>query len=771
VIASEVVLGSGGLVAQAACAPPAGHSAVRLADGRVLVTVSTEAHLTNWAQIYDPAADHWTPTAINRDGGVVATLLADGRVLLTAGQCDRTGPQLYDPRTNAVSDAGIMAVPNGGGYTPVLLRSGKVLFAGGYGGPVDVNTQPKDLAQIYDPATNSWKLSPPTLTQRLNPQAILLADGRVLVAGGNVSSTGPLPFLTSAEIYDPAGNIWSSAGQIPTNGYGTAALVALGNGMALAAGGGEDGRPTSTAELFDPSSRTWSKTAAMTYARSGAVSMTMTDGSAVVVSGQGVNGPPLTTAERFDPASGKWTVLPGGLKTATADQSAILLKDGKVFVAAWPEFVFGQWSTADAHVFDPMASAGSPSPSQSPAGAGTWSSLPDAAIPFGNFSLAGGGFSSTATATALTDGRVLLIGSSPTTAFNPPISANGVTAELYDPTSGQSHPVSAPQTISSVGFTATLLRNGKVLVVGEGAYLFDAATDAWVATGSVVEKRFGHTATLLADGRVLVAGGLAHSSANAGDQRLVAAEIYDPNSNRWSATFDTPFALGDSGDTATLLRDGRVLVVGGFNSSAAVYDPKSTRWAPVASLGEPAQVPHTATLLPDGKVIVLGGCAERPSFACSRFAPSQVFDPKTNGWSGAAPMLQGREGFSATLLRNGLVLVAGGYGPDWVVASSELYDPSANSWMGAGEMKVARAGPTATLLKSGSVLLLGGSFLGNTRSAELYSPRGGAQPSAPASSSSPQGGLNLPILAAAVLVVLAASFFLWARSRRISKVR
>src|ERR1700676_452093 len=125
VIASEVVLGSGGLVARAACAPPAGHSAVRLADGRVLITVSTEAQLTNWAQIYDPATDHWTPTAINRDGGVVATVLADGRVLLTAGQCDRAGPQIYDPRSNMVSAAGAMAVPNAGGYTSALLRSGK----------------------------------------------------------------------------------------------------------------------------------------------------------------------------------------------------------------------------------------------------------------------------------------------------------------------------------------------------------------------------------------------------------------------------------------------------------------------------------------------------------------------------------------------------------------------------------------------------------------------------------------------------------------------
>src|ERR1700682_3549248 len=506
-IATELVLGSGGIVTRAACAPPAGHSMVRLADGRVLVTVSTEAQLTNWAQIYDPSTDHWTPTAINRDGGVVATLLADGRVLLTAGQCDRSGPQIYDPRTNTVSAAAAMAVPNGGGYTPVLLRSGKVLFAGGYGGPIDVNTQPRNLAQIYDPASNSWKLSPSTLAQRLNPQAVLLADGRVLVAGGNVSSSGPLPFLTSAEIYDPAANVWTSAGELPTNGYGTAALVALGNGMALAAGGGEDGRPTATAELFDPSARTWLKTGPMAYARSGAVSISMADGAAMVVGGQGVTGPPLTSAEKFDSASGKWTVLAAGLKTASADQSAVLVKDGKVFVAAWPDFVFGQCSTSDAQVFDPMAAASAPAPGESPTGSGSWSNVRDAAGPFGNYSAPGGGFTSSATATALRDGRLLLLGTRPTVEFHAGIYSTGVAGAIFEPASGQSHLISAPPTISAFGFTATLLGSGKVLVVGDGAELYDPAGDAWNSAGSMPVNRFSQSATLLADGRVLVAGG------------------------------------------------------------------------------------------------------------------------------------------------------------------------------------------------------------------------------------------------------------------------
>lgn len=279
-------------------------------------------------------------------------------------------------------------------------------------------------------------------------------------------------------------------------------------------------------------------------------------------------------------------------------------------------------------------------------------------------------------------------------------------------------------------------------------------------------KRWGHTATQLSDGRVLVAGGLSAPQANGADLYLASAEIYDPTSNRWSPAADMPVALGDQGNTGTLLRDGRVLIVGG--DVAALYDPKSNRWSSVASLMEPARSPHTATLLANGKVLVLGGCAERTSLACTRFAEPQLFDPAKNQWSFAGAMPQAREGSSATLLPSGLVLVAGGYGPAWVSASADLYDPNASRWSTTADMSVARAGPVAVLLKSGSVLVMGGSFLGNMRSAELYTPPGaGLAPAAANASSSLPVGLAIPILSgAAVLAALLYLVAAWRRGRR-----
>jgi N-acetylneuraminic acid mutarotase len=571
--------------------------------------------------------------------------------------------------------------------------------------------------------------------------------------------------LTSAEIYDPAANTWTPAvGDIPADGYGSTALSVLGNGSVLAAGGGEDGRPTSSAELFDPN-RVWSKTGSMVYARSGAQAVTLADGSVMVVGGLGTNGRPLRSAERYDLSTGQWAVTPGGLMTSTLDQSAIPLKDGRVFVTAWPDFVFGHWSPADVQIFDPNVAGASPSPSQGPPPLGTWSSMPDIAAPFANYSRAGGGFSSTATATALNDGRVLVMGTGMSTAlFGPAASTNGFLVAIYDPAEGRSQLLASPGTITSVGFTATLLRDGKVLVVGGNAELYDPATDRWSPAAPVLVKRFDHTATLLTDGRVLISGGLTGPQANGGYDDVVSADIYDPASNRWSKASDLPPTLGGSGATGSLLRDGRVLVVAGYNASAALYEPKSNRWSIAQSLTEPAQVPHSAILLANGKVLVLRGCAHRSSSACDQFAAPQLFDPATESWSPAAPMINGREAFSATLLANGHVLVAGGYGPESVVARGELYDPTANRWAATADMTLARAGHTATLLRNGSVLVIGGFFLGNLRSAELYTPPG-AQGSVPTPSTlhSQLAGLNAPLVGGAVLLAGVVVVFVLAR--------
>jgi hypothetical protein len=171
--------------------------------------------------------------------------------------------------------------------------------------------------------------------------------------------------------------------------------------------------------------------------------------------------------------------------------------------------------------------------------------------------------------------------------------------------------------------------------------------------------------------------------------------------------------------TATLLGDGRVLVVGGLSgngtgvqASAELYDPGSGRWTSTGSLRTPRRN-HTATLLRDGRVLVAGG-----SNSEGWLQSSELYDPARGRWQRVAPMTIPREHASATLLGNGRVLVAGGGNPS-ATLSAELYDPASGKWTPTAKMTDYH-GPQAVLLQDGRVLLAGSGYAG-----DVYSPATG----------------------------------------------
>src|SRR5437016_5377374 len=128
---------------------------------------------------------------------------------------------------------------------------------------------------------------------------------------------------------------------------------------------------------------------------------------------------------------------------------------------------------------------------------------------------------------------------------------------------------------------AMLLPNGKVLIVGRSAELYEPATGTWSSTGSL-NTAGGGTATLLPNGKVLVAGGYYNKSF------LNRAELYDPATGTWSSTGNLNTAR--YAHTATLLSDGKVLVAGGYNApnsalnSAELYDPATGSWSITGNL-------------------------------------------------------------------------------------------------------------------------------------------------------------------------------------------
>ena len=229
----------------------------------------------------------------------------------------------------------------------------------------------------------------------------------------------------------------------------------------------------------------------------------------------------------------------------------------------------------------------------------------------------------------------------------------------------------------------------------------------------------GSTATLLPDGRVLVVGGT--SMYGNGGNASFSAELYDPRTGSWTATG----RMGSmrQGATTTLLPDGRVLVAGGccnnsaqILASAELYDPASGSWTLTGSMGTPRNG-ATATLLPNGKVLVAGGTNDRSggkSYEPS-LASAELYDPATGTWAATGSMGSGRIGPTATLLPDGKVLVAGGLlAPTGSLASVELYDPTTGTWAPTGSMGTKRQSATATLLPDGRVLVAGGSTVTGT---------------------------------------------------------
>jgi hypothetical protein len=282
--------------------------------------------------------------------------------------------------------------------------------------------------------------------------------------------------------------------------------------------------------------------------------------------------------------------------------------------------------------------------------------------------------------------------------------------------------------------TVVALADGRVLVSGgfgfsKIAKIFDPTQNKWTSTGLMKVGRYQHTATLLQDGRVLVAGG--GYGANA-----ASAEIYTPSTGTWALTTAMSYSR-PAGHSATVLADGRVLVAGGTGTTlnpAEIFDPQSATWTATGPMTS-ARGGHTASQLSDGRVLVAGGCgglhyatvfgtySVSMSLACRT---TEILDPGTLVWQSAQSMNLLRTGFTASVLTDGTVLVAGGatscaslglsslpiFKTCLPTNTAEIYDATADTWTFTTAMSVARYNHKATTLSDGRVLVVGGTTNG-----------------------------------------------------------
>jgi len=237
------------------------HTATRLPDGKVLVTGGVSAtprgpYILKSAEIYDPQTGAWSSTdkMANARFGHTATLLADGRVLVTGGansggHCTfMPTAEVYDPRTGKWTNTRTMGMARGFHFE-ALLPDGRVLVGGGWGLPVCFTDTV--ASEIYDPITNRWNSTGNMTTPRGNAVTAYaqLLDGRVLVAGG---ATALWPPLATAELFDPATGIWTPTGSMAGGRiFNTTTLLM--DGRVLVAGGLDaDDSDLATAEIYTP---------------------------------------------------------------------------------------------------------------------------------------------------------------------------------------------------------------------------------------------------------------------------------------------------------------------------------------------------------------------------------------------------------------------------------------------------------------------------------------------------------------------------------------
>ena len=571
------------------------HVATLLADGRVLVIGGFGSN-SDLAQIFDPETGSWSSagTMLHPRFALAATLLKDGRVLVSGGMDSTSTTELFDPSTGRFEAGPSMANPRYG-HTSVRLADGRVLIIGGSDG-----NQAMGSVEVYDPATGRVSTTGSLVTERISASAVLLADGRVLVAGGTLANDAPL----SAELYDP------NTGTFQQAAFATRMHIGVAHRLL-------DGRVLVTGdqpEVFDPSAtmpvptvtprsdRIFIATGEPIEDRVAHSATRLPDGRILIIGGQSpsVWGPgrdQLASAEIYDPTTGSFAAT-GAMRVSQVPDvddtvfghSALLLSDGRVLVMGDRRLSWG------VQIFDPATGVFS-----------DHGSLGPEAVTVGQ----------PIAAVQLVDGRILL--------FGPPLDQSSTInsdALAYELDLGQLRATKIADLRGCHGVDgAVALADGRVVIQcaygGEReARVFDPRTGG-SSTLDLPSTEF-RAMVVLADGRVLFTG----------EGETTSLTIYDPGTGRTVASGTLPAFVSDDGQPAapslTVLNDGRVLAIGGRD--AILWDPSaaiaSNLPAPLAN-----REGHTATLLDDGRVLVFGGTRWPTDRGVPLPLGAELFDP------------------------------------------------------------------------------------------------------------------------------------------------
>ena len=417
-----------------------------------------------------------------------------------------------------------------------------------------------------------------------------MPNGLVLIAGGNNSSSGSWDiqtnFLSSAELYDPATNTFTTTGS-KTNATSGGNPIPLWTGKFLLAGGG-----TNEAELYTPQMpgtlETWVTTGNMVTARTGSLWNLLDDGRVFIVGGLDSSLNPLASAEVYDYLSGKFSST-GNMATPRQHHRTVLLYTGKVLVTGGRPFATTNVLNT-AELYDPVSGIFTPT---------------------GDMKR----YRRLHRSTELSNGKILITGGLGGT-FN---TANSVLngAELYDPATGAFTFTTGNLNTGRYSHQAILLYTGKVLIAGgyavvnsgllNSAELYDPVTNTFTSTGNMMTARNSPFLTRLPDGKILVSNG-----SDAAGNPIQALEIYDPATGTFAAAGNELVAR--NGNRVNRLANGKIMLVGGqttsdeasVTNSSELYSHVTKRYSTTGNLITGRQ-DFVQSGLPNGQILVAGG--------------------------------------------------------------------------------------------------------------------------------------------------------------------
>jgi len=312
--------------------PREGHVAVRLANGNVLIAGGYDNHYMQHAEMYLPSSGTFTPVEgmVSTRSNAAAIVLANGTVFVAGGYNGtylRTA-EIFEPVAGRFSLLGVQMSMARQDPALARLENGNVLISGGFNGAF-INT-----AERYDPIGREFVSVGGMGVARWGHTATTLSNGKVLIAGGcnNTQSSEAVcdNFLDSAELYDPVTETFTFTGAMTAARRGHTATL-LADGRVLLAGGRDASGALGSAEIYDPQTGTFTPAGPMAEARTEHTASILPGGHVLIAGGRGTAY--LASGEVFNPGALTFTPVYSPMAAVRAGHSATVLADGRVLLA------------------------------------------------------------------------------------------------------------------------------------------------------------------------------------------------------------------------------------------------------------------------------------------------------------------------------------------------------------------------------------------------------------------------------------------------------